>query len=101
MEPWIKARYLFIGYSSLIMILNSVLYYLFPIDSYSWEQLYPFIIGFWVTINTTIFSISNLVAWIMPSKLKKYLNRNYQGIIEDNLNEKEIMNKIREDTNKI
>ena len=98
-EPWIKVRYQLISYSSLIMIINGILYFLFPIDSYSWEQLYPFFIGLWITINTTIFSISNLVAWIMPNSLKKYLNRNYQGKVEENLTEVDIMNKIREDIN--
>lgn len=99
-EPWIKTRYQLIGYSSLIMIINGILYFLFPIDSYSWEQLYPFIIGLLITINTTIFSISNLIAWIMPKRLKDYLNRDYKAIVDENLTEGEIMNKIREDTNK-
>lgn len=97
-EPWIKTRYRLIGYSSLIMIINGGLYFLFPIDTYSWEQLYPFIVGLWITINTTIFSVANLIAWIMPQWLKNYLNRNYKGTLDENLTEVEIMNKIREET---
>jgi hypothetical protein len=98
MEPWIKIRYKLIGYSSLIMLINGILYFLFPIETYSWEQLYPFIIGLLITINTTIFSISNLIAWIMPQRLKDYLNRNYKGSVDENLTENEIMKKIREET---
>ncbi|MFW9929760.1 MAG: hypothetical protein ACFFD1_10245 [Candidatus Thorarchaeota archaeon] len=99
-EPWVKFRYKLIGYSTLIISLNGLLYLFIPIDTYNWERLDSFIIGLLIIINTTIFSIANLIAWLMPQILKNYLNRNYQGTIEQNLTEEEIMNKIREDTSK-
>ena len=99
-EPWIKARYRLVAYSSLIITINSILYLLIPIDTYDWEQLNSFIIGLLITINTTIFSIANLFAWVIPKKLKNYFNRHYQGVIEEELTEDEIMNKIREDLHK-
>ena len=100
-EPWIKIRYKLIGYSSLIITINGILYLLMPIDTYDWEHLNSFIIGLIITINTTIFSIANLIAWVIPKKLKNYFNRHYQGVIEEDLTEDEIMKKVREDLDKI
>jgi hypothetical protein len=99
-EPWVKFRYKLIGYSTIIISVNSLLYLLIPIDTYNWERIDSFIIGLLITIDTIIFSLANLIAWVMPQKLKNYLNRNYQGVIEQNLTETEIMNKIREDRSK-
>ncbi|MFX0023056.1 MAG: hypothetical protein ACFE9S_12085 [Candidatus Hermodarchaeota archaeon] len=95
-EPWIKKRYLIIGYSSLIITLNSIVYLLFPTNTYDWEAIFPFTLGLLLTINTTIFSLSNLVAWIMPQKLKNYFNKDYQGIVEEDLSEDELMKTIKE-----
>lgn len=100
-EPWIKVRYMLIGYSSLIITINSILYLILPIDTYDWEHLNSFIIGLLLTIDTTIFSLANLFAWVMPKKLKSYFNRHYQGITEEDLTEDEIMNKVRKDLDKI
>ena len=100
-EPWIKIRYKLIGYSSLIITINSILYLLMPINTYDWEQLNSFIIGLFITIDTTIFSLANLLAWVIPKKLKNYFNRHYQGIIEEDLTEDEVMKKVREDLDKV
>jgi len=99
-EPWIKIRYKLIGYSSLIITVNAILYLLVPINTYDWEQLNSFIIGLLITIDTTIFSIANLFAWVIPKILKSYFNRHYQGDIEEDLTEDEIMNKVRQDLDK-
>jgi hypothetical protein len=99
-ELWVKVRYKLIGYSSLIITINAILYLFMPIDTYDWEYLNSFIIGLLITINTTIFSIANLFAWVMPKKLKNYFNRHYQATVEENLTEEEIMNKVREDLDK-
>jgi hypothetical protein len=99
-EPWVKIRYKLIGYSSLIITINAILYLFMPIDTYDWEHLNSFIIGLLITINTTIFSIANLFAWVIPKKLKNYFNRHYQATIEENLTEDEVMNKVREDLDK-
>ena len=72
-----------------------------PINTHNWEQLNSFIIVLLITIDTTIFSIANLFAWVMPKKLKTFFNRHYQGVIEEDLTEDEIMNKVREDLDKI
>jgi hypothetical protein len=94
-EPWVKKRYQIIGYSSLIITLNSIVYLLFPINTYNWEAIFPFTLGLLLTINTTIFSISNLVAWIMPKRLKNYLNKGYQRINDEDLSEAELMKIIK------
>ena len=99
-ELWIKIRYKLIGYSSLIITINSVLYLLMPINTYNWEQLNSFIIVLLITIDTTIFSLANLFAWVMPKTLKTFFNRHYQGVKEEDLTEDEIMNKVREDLDK-
>jgi hypothetical protein len=100
-EPWIKIRYKLIGYSSLIITINAVLYLFMPVDTYNWEQMDSFIIGLLITIDTTIFSIANLFAWVIPKKLKNYFNRHYQGDLEEELTEEEVMSKVREDLDKI
>ena len=99
-EPWIKIRYNLIGYSSLIITINAVLYLFIPIDTYDWEHLNSFIIGLLITINTTVFSLANLFAWVIPTRLKNYFNRHYQGVTEEDLTEDEVMNKAREDLDK-
>jgi hypothetical protein len=38
---------------------------------------------------------------VIPKKLKNYFNTHYQGVIEEELTEDEVMNKIREDLHKI
>ncbi len=94
-EPWIKKRYQILGYSSIIITLNSIIYLLFPPNTYDWEAIFPFTLGLLLTINTTIFSLSNLIAWIMPQRLKNYLNKDYQGIVEEDLSEDELMKTIK------
>ena len=100
-EPWINIRYKLIGYSSLIITINCILYLLMPINTYDWEQLNSFFIGLLITIDTTIFSIANLFAWVMPKKLKIYFNRHFQSEIEEDLTEDEVMHKLREDLDKV
>ncbi|MFX0005534.1 MAG: hypothetical protein ACFFAV_02275 [Candidatus Hermodarchaeota archaeon] len=94
-EPWIKKRYQIIGYSSLIITLNSIIYLLFPINTYNWEAFFPFTLGLLLTINTTLFSLSNLIAWIMPKRLKNYLNKDYQRINDEDFSEAELMKIIK------
>jgi hypothetical protein len=94
-EPWIKKRYQIIGYFSIIISLNSIIYLLIPSNTYDWEAIFPFTLGLLLTINTTIFSLSNLIAWIMPQRLKNYYNKDYQRIIEEDFSEDELMNTIK------
>lgn len=94
-EPWIKKRYQIIGFSSLIITLNSIVYLFFPIDGISLEHLELFVVVVILLINTVIFSFGNLIAWIMPQKLKDHFNRNYQIIIEEDISEKELLETIK------
>jgi hypothetical protein len=94
-EPWIKKRYFILGLSSLIASMNGIIYLLFPFNSTSFEELFTFVVGLLLEINFLIFSIGNLLAWLMPKQLKDYFNKDFQPLQEETLSEKELMEEIK------
>ena len=48
-----------------------------------------------ITILFVIFAFGNLFAWVMPERLKKYLNRNYQESILEDYSENDIIEMIK------
>lgn len=89
-EPWVKIRYLILGFSSTFFILNGFILPFVPIVG-DYENL-PFTILIAITIY--IFSIGNLIGWVMPKRLKAYFNRNYKPTSEEEISEKELLDKI-------
>lgn len=94
-EPWIKKRYIILGISSLFAALNGIIYLFFPPNAKNIETLQTFIIALFIVINTVIFSIGNLIGWLMPKPLKNYFNRNFEPLPEEQFSEKELMEKIK------
>jgi hypothetical protein len=92
LEPWVKKRYLILGFSSAFFLLNGFILPLLPIEG-AYEIL-PFTII--VAISIFVFSIGNLIGWVMPKKLKKYLNRNYVKTSDEVLSEKDLIDKINQ-----
>ncbi|MFX1555956.1 MAG: hypothetical protein ACFFC9_01785 [Promethearchaeota archaeon] len=90
-EPWVKKRYIIIGISSIFFGLNGFILPFIPIGA-GFEN--PFFTTL-VAITIFIFTFGNLIAWIMPKKLREYFNRNYVPITEDFLSESELMEKIK------
>ena len=89
-EPWVRKRYLILGLSSTFFILNGLVLPLVPIVG-DYENL-PFTILIAITIY--VFSIGNLIGWVMPKRLKDYFNRNYKPTSEDDISEKDLLDKI-------
>jgi len=73
---------------------------LIPFNSLSFEELDAFILGVLIAFMTLIFSVGNLIGWIMPRKLKNYFNRNYKPIEEETFSEIELMKIIRKELSK-
>jgi hypothetical protein len=59
------------------------------------ETTYGLLIGIFFLISILIFTLGNLIGWVMPERLKLYLNRGYQPSTEQELSEVEIMEKIK------
>ncbi len=96
-EPWIKVRYRMIAIFSFIGSLHFIPELLQPIE-------YPMgspaslasVLNFGLlAIITIIYSSGYALAWFMPNRLKRYLNRNYQPVEEETFSEEELMNLIR------
>ena len=83
-EPWIKKRYLILGISSVLLSLNGVIMLFMPWTRKGFE-------------DSLAFSAGSVIGWMMPQKLKKYFNRNFQPIPEVDLSEKELMEKIKKE----
>ncbi|MFX0058073.1 MAG: hypothetical protein ACFE8J_07210 [Candidatus Heimdallarchaeota archaeon] len=90
-EPWIKKRYIIIGFSSIFFGLNGFILPFIPIGT-GFENLF---FTTFVAITIFIFTFGNLIAWVMPNKLKKFFSRNYKPIEEEVLSERELMEKIK------
>ena len=95
-QTWVKMRYLILGISSVIISFNGIFYLFMPFNAKSFEELQTFIKGLLILIMVLIFSVGNLIAWMMPTKLKNYFNRNYKSFKEEHLNEKELMDLLKD-----
>ncbi|MFW9929342.1 MAG: hypothetical protein ACFFD1_08125, partial [Candidatus Thorarchaeota archaeon] len=97
--PWIRKRYRLIAISSLIYCFSIVIYFLFPyhdVDIY----VFPNIIYSYILVGLTIFySIGMFIAWIMPQKLKRYFDKDFQPSEEKEFTEEELMERINRERN--
>jgi hypothetical protein len=89
-QPWVKKRYLILGISSTFFILNGFILPFIPIVG-DFENL-PYTIL--VAITIYVFSIGNLIGWVMPKRLKAYFDRNYKHASENDISERELLDKI-------
>lgn len=103
-EPWIKKRYQIIGIGSITYSLSIFLYYFFPYDVavelglFNPNPFYSFLVVLILSF-TIFFSVCMFVAWIMPSRLKTYFNRDFQVISEKEFEENELMDLLRKELN--
>jgi hypothetical protein len=91
--PWIKVRYKILSLFSIILSIQAIPEIFFPMGlEYGEPNNFLNIIAFGITsILVFSFSVAYLLAWIMPKRFKKYLNRNYQPIEDKNYSEQELM----------
>ncbi|MFX0060430.1 MAG: hypothetical protein ACFE85_13480 [Candidatus Hodarchaeota archaeon] len=99
-EPWIKKRYQLIGVGSNIYTFSIFFYYFIP---YNVLGLYAFpniIYGYLIVGITLFYSICMFIAWVMPKRLKKYYNKNFEKPTESEYTEEELMELINKELNK-
>ncbi|MGB5912887.1 MAG: hypothetical protein WBH31_16985 [Promethearchaeia archaeon] len=92
-EPWVKKRYLLIACSALILALSDIFTFFLPPGG-GYEAVHPALMIF-TALSFIIFSFGNLIAWIMPKRLKNYFNRGYTPPSDEVLTENELLEKIR------
>lgn len=92
-EPWVKMRYLLVAISGLFLAISGVLTIFMPIEG-GYESVPP-IVTIFIAVSFIIFSVGNLIAWVMPRKLKNYFNRGYTPISDEKLSESELLENIR------
>ncbi|TXT57280.1 MAG: membrane protein of unknown function [Promethearchaeota archaeon] len=101
-KDWIKMRYKLIAFSAFILSIQAVPELFMPYDvEYGDPQDFITLILFTINIIIAlIFSGCFFVSWIIPKSLKNYINRNYQEREFQDLNEIEIIKKVKNDLNK-
>ena len=96
--PWIKMRYKIISVVSFFYPFQGILLFLIPWNS-DWadpSDLLSVIQFFVNVIFSLIFIIGMVIAWVIPKKLKNYLNRKkgYKQSEDRDLSEDELMKLI-------
>ena len=92
-EPWIKVRY------KILYIFSPLLgLYAFVVMFQPWNvqfgdsnNLQSYIVFGIVAIIAIVFSIAFLLAWLMPSKFKNYLNKGYEPLESKEYSQEEII----------
>jgi hypothetical protein len=97
-EPWVKKRFLLIAIPSLLFAASAIASYFMPLEG-GYEATHP-AVSIFVASSFIIFSFGNLIAWIMPKKLKDFYNRNYEVPISEELSEKDLLDKIKSQLSK-
>jgi hypothetical protein len=98
-EPWVKMRYKLITIFSFIFSFHSIPEFFQP-AGVTWgnpSNIVSLQVFGSTAILVVIFSLGFSIAWIMPKWLKRFLNRNY--IIDKDIliDEKELLNLIRQE----
>jgi hypothetical protein len=90
-EPWLKYRYIILLVSILSFALSGILVLFIPIEA-GYENLF---FTYSVAATIIIFSLGNLFGWLMPKKLKKFFNKNFEVVDDEKITEKELLEKIQ------
>ncbi len=97
-QPWIKVRYKLVAFVSFILSFNNIPEYFQPAGT-TWgdpDNIISLAVFGTTAVISVIFAIGFSLAWLMPNRLKKFFNRNYQLLDEKEYTEDELMNLIRE-----
>jgi hypothetical protein len=92
-EPWVRKRYLLIASSALVLATSDIFTFFLPPGG-GYKAVHPALMIF-IAFSFLTFSFGNLIAWIMPKRLKDYLNRGYTPPSDEILSENELLEKIR------
>ncbi len=93
--PWIKKRYLILGTSAFFISLNSIFYLFLPYTPDLLNNPQYIVVAILISSMNVIFSLGNLMGWMMPNKLKIFFNRNFEPATYEDLPEKDLMEKLK------
>ncbi|MFX0076453.1 MAG: hypothetical protein ACFE96_13510, partial [Candidatus Hermodarchaeota archaeon] len=83
-SPWIKKRYLMVGISAIFLIAQSIPNILMPYRG-SFESPLMATLTIIITFFNFLFAILSLMAWVMPKRLKLFLNHGYSRSEDEEL----------------
>ena len=90
-EPWIKSRYLLVFLYTFGQLGIAITWPFFPYDK---SINAPYMIG---ALCLVVLILGQFLAWVMPTGFKRWLNRNYKSVEEEeDLSEEEIMKSFKE-----
>ncbi|MBD3255875.1 MAG: hypothetical protein GF383_12335 [Candidatus Lokiarchaeota archaeon] len=96
--PWVRYRYRLLSIAGFTLGLQAIPEIFAPPGSHYGDPNAIVVLAFGLTaLIVLISSIFFMLAWIIPSWLKTYLNKDYKRIEDPELNEKEILNLVRND----
>ena len=100
-QPWIKVRYLIIGISSIFSALNAIVYLFYPFNTTSLETPLATTLSIIITVNTFVFAIGNLIAWVFPKKLRYFFNDVFESAEDEivSIPEQKVMEIIKSEIN--
>ncbi|MGB5912889.1 MAG: hypothetical protein WBH31_16995 [Promethearchaeia archaeon] len=101
-QPWIKVRYKMIAIFSFILSFHNIPEFFQPLDVGWGNPSNIASLGVFgaTAILAAIFSIGFAFAWIMPKKVKNYYNRHYKSLADLEINEKDLLEQLREELSK-
>ena len=100
--PWIKIRYKLTYISSPILTLSylALMFHPYDLPFGDISSTQSFIVYGLVSILILTYGIAFTLAWIMPNWLKKYLNRGYHTVEDEEISEEELMKLIKKQISK-
>ncbi len=101
-QPWIKVRYKMIAIFSFILSFHNIPEFFQPLNV-GWgdpSNIASLAVFGATAILAAIFSIGFAFAWIMPKKIKDYYNRHYKSLEDLEINEKDLLDQLRDELSK-
>jgi len=97
MEPWLKVRYKLMTYITIITPFIQLIPLFQPLNVRfgSIEPLESFIVFGTAAICSVIISIGSIITWLMPNKLKEYINKDFVKLIDKNFSQEELTEIIK------
>ena len=89
-----------LGVGALVYLLQNVFVLLLPIDGTGYTSPQGIWMGIMLLIVSIFFGLSQVIGWMMPSKLKAYFNRGFTPATDDHpeeLSEEELMKQLMEE----
>lgn len=95
-QPWIKARYKIIATVSFIMSIERIVRVFQPwyLSFGDPNHISSYMVFGIISIMAIIFAVGFALAWFMPRRLKRFLNKGYQRVEDKEYSEEELLSVI-------